>query len=299
MIETELDTTTRWDLTAPESLVLRDGTRAKPGEVLKLAVLELVTRRVLRLVEVEGRSWRGRPTSETVIGAGARPAPVDGPLAPIAAIALEATAKTYPDGTVGLGIPAFTHAFRIKHGNSPGQYVERSVLPALEARGLFERRQGKWLGLFASTTWTRTPEGDRALARLDELTTTAERDAAEWSERDPVRLAGFLAAAGGAALLVPSAFPVFEAFSDRLRSDDGGGAMVAALIVPAFGDDSGPGHGMSDLGGIDLSGLSLDFSAIAGFDGGLAGMDASLGAGLAGADGGGGGGGDGGGSSGT
>ena len=131
MIDTEPATSTRWYLTAAESLVLRDGSRAKPAEVLKLAVLELVTRRVLRLVEVEGRDWRGRPKPETVIGAGARPAPLDGPLAPIAAIALEASAKTYPDGTVGLGIPAFAHAFRIKHGNSPGQYIERSVLPAL------------------------------------------------------------------------------------------------------------------------------------------------------------------------
>ena len=300
MIDTEPTTTERWDLTAPESLVLRDGTRAKPAEVLKLAMLELVTRRVLRLVEVEGRDWRGRPRGEMVIGAGARPAPLDGPLAPIASIALEAPAKTYPDGTVGLSVQAFTYAFRVKHGNSPGQYIQRSVLPALEARGLFESQQRRWLGRFGYTTWTRTPEGDRALARLDELTATAERDAADWSERDPRRLAGFLAMAGGAALLVPSAFPVFEAFSDRLRTDDSGGAIVPVLIATTYGDDSGPGHGMTDLGGIDLSGLSLDFSAIAGLDGGLAGFDASVGAGMASADGGGGGGGgDGGGASGT
>ena len=300
MIDTEPTTAKRWELSAPESLVLREGTRANPAEVVKLAVLELVTRRVLRLVEVDGRDWRGRPKGELVIGAGSQPAPLDGPLAPVARAALEAEAKTYPDGTVGLSLPAFSYAFRVRNANSPTLYVQRSVLPALEARGLFASRPSRWLGRFGSPSWTRTPEGDRALARLDELTATAAREAAVWSERDPKRLAVFLATAGGAALLVPAAFPVFEAFAARLgAAPDDGGAIVAVLAATTAGDDAGPDGGMSDLAAIDVSGLSLDFSAISGLDGGLAGMDASLAAGIAGADGGGGAGGDGGGSSGT
>ena len=300
MIQTDQAAATRWELTAPESIVLRDGTRAKPAEVLKVAVLELVTRRVLRLIEVERRDWRGRLRSETVIGAGARPAPLDGPLAPIASIALEATARTYPDGTVGLSIPAFAHAFKVQHRNIPGLYIQQTVLPALEARGLFASQRRTWLGRFGATTiWTRTPEGDRVLERLDELTSIAERDAAEWDERDPQRLAAFLAAAGSAALLVPSAFPVFEAFTSRLRNDGDGGEIAPILTASTIApDDSWPTDGIADLGGIDLSGLSLDFSAFAGLDGALSGMDAGLGAGMAGADGGGAGG-DGGGGGGT
>ena len=45
------DATTRWDLAAPESLVLRDGPQVKPADVVKLALLELITRRVLRRVK--------------------------------------------------------------------------------------------------------------------------------------------------------------------------------------------------------------------------------------------------------
>ena len=89
MIRTDSQATARWDLSAPESLVLRDGPQAKPADVIKLAVLELVTRRVLRLVEVESRDRRGTRSTEMMIVAGGRPAPLDGPLAPVANIALE------------------------------------------------------------------------------------------------------------------------------------------------------------------------------------------------------------------
>lgn len=324
MIETAPEATTRWDLTAPESLVLRDGPGAKPAEVVKLAVLELVTRRVLRLVEVETRSRRGKPKSEVVIGAGARPAPTDGPLERVATIALEAKAQTYPDGTVGIAMPAFARVFVANYKNAPKLFIEHSVLPALEARGLYSRERRKFLRVFPYTHWARTPEGDRALARLDDLTTIAERDVNEWSEREPRRLATFLAMAGGAALLVPAAYPTFEEFTRRLRAQSDDGGIVPIVAVTTFvGGDSAPddrehdaieggagdeagfdGGGVDmggmdlggadfggvDFGGIDFSALSVDFSGFSGIDSAMASIDAGISAGVSGADGGSGGG---------
>jgi hypothetical protein len=290
MTGTDSGAIARWDLTAPESLVLRDGPYwAKPAEVIKVAVLELVTRRVLRLVEVETRDRRGRRTTEMVIGVGGRPAPVEGPLASVAKIALEASATNYADGTVGVDIRSFAKTFVAKHGNNPHRFIQQSVRPALEARGLFTRRPGKLLRVFPFETWTRTPEGERARAKLVELTTTAERQVGEWSEREPWRLASFLAMAGGAALLVPSAYPMFDELARRLRDaaasgDDG--AVVAILGTAVFpSQDAGSDRQGMDFGGLDLSELSWDFSGFAGLDGAFAGLDAGIDAGTAGADG--------------
>lgn len=49
----------RWELSAPESHALLYGPKAKPGQVLKLAVLELVARKALALVEVEEPGFFG------------------------------------------------------------------------------------------------------------------------------------------------------------------------------------------------------------------------------------------------
>ena len=339
MIDTAPDAPARWDLSAPESLVLRDGPNAKPAEVIKLAVLELVTRRVLRLVEVETRNKRGKVKTEVVIGAGSRPAPTEGPLAVVARIALEAKVQTRPDGTVGIGLPAFARVFVASHKNVPKSFIDHSVLPALESRGLYRSERRKWLRIFTYTHWERTPAGDRALTQLGELTTTAERDVAEWSERQPQRLATFLAVAGGAALLVPAAYPTFEEFSNRIRTPPDDGSIVPIIVAPTLADDDsspdndgndpvdggggGDGSGVDlggldttglnmgsldvgavdfgavDFGGIDFSALSIDFAGFSGIGGALASIDAGISAGVAGADGGGGGGGDGGGSSGT
>jgi hypothetical protein len=144
MTGTDSGAIARWDLTAPESLVLRDGPywAAKPAEVIKVAVLELVTRRVLRLVEVESRDRRGRRTTEMVLGAGGRPVPVEGPLAPVARIALEASATNYPDGTVGVGIPSFANTFVAKHGNNQHKYIQQSVRPALVGTAGADKQRG-------------------------------------------------------------------------------------------------------------------------------------------------------------
>ena len=293
MIDTELDTTTRWQLTAPESLVLRDGPHAKPAEVVKLALLELVARRALRLVEVETRGLFGRRGTEVVIGTGSQAAPADGPLGPVATLALDAKAHTYPDGTVGIGLRSFAMTCAARFGRPPRLYIDRWVLPALVERGLYTRIDRKVLGVVPQTSWALTGEGELARHRLQELTTTAEHEVDDWAERDPARLARFLATAGGAALLVPAAYPAFEAFATRLAAqpDDAAwmGALVATMMVPA--DSSPSGH--PDVGGFDVSALSFDFSSIAGLDGAFGGFDAGF------SDGGASSGGDGGGSSAT
>jgi hypothetical protein len=227
----------------------------------------------------------------------------------VAKVALETKAKTYPDGTVGLPVPDFARAFVMAYKRVPKHYIEQAVLPSLESRGLFTSERKKFLRIFTHRSWTRTPDGDQALGRLTELTTTAEREVGGWSEREPRRLASFLATAGGAALLVPAAYPVFEDFARRVRTQPDDGAIVpivvATTVVPPS-DPEPPEQGLDmggldaggfDLGGLDLSAISLDFSGFAGLDSAFASIDAGVAAGVSSADGGAGGGGDGGSSS--
>ena len=94
-------TTNGWDLTAPESLVLRDGPGANRAQAIKLGLLELLTRSSLRLVDAAGRNWRGRDQVEKILVRGTQPVPTSGALAPIAAAFHNTPEKRFPDGKVG------------------------------------------------------------------------------------------------------------------------------------------------------------------------------------------------------
>ena len=95
-----------WELTAPESLVLRDGPGADRAMALKLGLLELVARGSLRLVDVEGRNWIGRARVDKVLVSGHRPVPGTGPLAPIGAAYHNTPSRQFPDGTTGRPVAA-------------------------------------------------------------------------------------------------------------------------------------------------------------------------------------------------
>ncbi len=259
-----------WPLSAPESLVLREGVADQGPAALKLAVLELVGRRVVR-VESEPRLLGRR----TWAAAGGAAPPATGPLAGLARTCLEETAggRRRLDKVVARHLRA--------HGRSADRWLSDEVLPALEARGLLAREQRRTLGVFTRTRWSRTPTGDAAAGDLEQRIGELRRGVRSVVEpRDALAL---VAAAGAAVLLADDAWPLVEDL--RRRAADGGGN----------GGVAGSG-GEEDAGGLDidmdLGSLDLDFDlgsvgdAVDAVD---AGVDAGGGGDGGGGDGGGGG----------
>jgi len=302
-----------WDLTAPESLVLRDGPKADRVQVVKLGLLELVTRGSLRLVDVEERTLLGRSRVERILASGHRPLPSTGPLAQIATAFYNATPTSLPDGTSGRKISSVAKAFAASSRTAGNRYRDDTILPGLAARGLYRRERDRLFGLIQRTRWVLTPEGERRRAELNRLLTKGERELSMHLLRDPREVAAVLAGTGAAALLMTASYPELNALSQRLRAantGDGGATFAGSPMstdspdVPVpnepspFPSDSTDAwstdtatleFGSMDIGGLDLSGFDGVDAAFGAID---SGVDAGGGGDGGGGDGGGGGGGD-------
>jgi hypothetical protein len=242
-------TTTRapsvaWELSAPESLVLRDGPSADRAQAIKLGLLELLTRNSLRLVDTTGRNWLGREQVEKLLVRGSQPLPDRGVLAPIAKAFLNTAEKRTADGKSGRAIKDVARTFATGQRTGGGKYVTEIILPELAARGLFVRQLDHVLGIFPRTRWFLTSEGERRKAALVDMLADGERELAGASSRDPRQAAAVLATAGAATLLMTSAYPEMAELSRRLRQDpgsgDGGGTIAAGGATYTDSPDETP-----------------------------------------------------------
>ena len=305
---TRESTEATWQLTAPESLVLRDGPGANRAQAIKLGLLELLTRSSLRLVDSAGRNWRGRERVEKILVRGTQPVPSSGALAPIAAAFHNTPEKRFPDGKLGRAIKDVARTFGTDPRWRGHKYVREVVLPELAGRGLYVRQPDHVLGIFPRTRWFLTSEGERRRAELLEMLANGERDLVGASNRDPRQAAALLGTAGAAALLMTSAYPDLAELSRRQRQDGASGDGGAVVVGGGSGSDShdeppsGPDptpdptpDPSAEPGALDF-GTTFDFdlSAFDGIDSAFDAVDSGVDAG--GGDGGGGdGGGDGGG----
>ena len=315
-----------WELSAPESLVLRDGRRAERKQLIKLGLLELVTRGSLRLVDATGRNVIRRPRVERVLVDGHRPLPSTGPLAPIARAFYGAKIKTFPDGTSGRTIADLARTFASEKRTRGDRYRDETLLPALEAKGLFRREGDRLFGILPRTRWVLMQDGQMRRAELVTMLAEGEETLGNHLLRDPREAAAALATTGAAVLLMTSAYPELEALSQRLRaatsSGDGGTAWMGST-----GDDDAPqpspsdelsfspsptespspepsvveasavDTGSLDTGSLDLGALDfgdLDIAALDGIDSAFDAIDSGVDSGDGGGDGGGGDGGGGG-----
>ena len=246
----------RWDLTAPESGVLLWGPETRAGEALKLALLELVVRRALRLVSVPERRlvFFSKRTDVLVSGTLA-----DQPAGRALRAALDVGPKlrNYPGGIVGAPVADWARAVVARY-REHGGYVQAKVLPALEARGLFGREDYRRLGLFGATRWAVTPAGTATLADLRALLATGRGPLGGWLRSDPARAELFVERAGAALLLLPERFPEFRRLRGQATGTGGdGGTFVASADVftlVALGEVFGPGG----LDGIDAACAAID-----------------------------------------
>lgn len=242
----------RWEPSAPESFVLLYGAGAEDRQALKLALLELVARGKLALRDVEEEGFlRNRSVAVLYRGSGQEGAPR--PLRALIEVFDRAAARLQrPDG----GVPVAKLAEEVgrRYGSSRG-YVDREVIPALQERGLYERRPKRFLGLVPYSDWGPTRAGEAARASLRAEMDLGEAGFGEWVDRNPNRALAYLGLMGPAVLLMTPLHPDIQ----RLREQHA--ASSASGDGDSSPDQSGPDEPQgSDFGGGDFDASSSGFS---------------------------------------
>ncbi len=238
----------RWQLSAPESSVLLAGPGSRDGDVLKLALMELVVRKMLRLVSVQERRlyfWSKRTNVLTVDPPVARP-----PSRSLRAVMdAHPSLRSHADGTFGASVEAWAKAVFERY-RGRGGYVQAEVLPSLAERGFFTRQQCERLGMFASTQWMITAAGEAALEELSGLLergrvlfgldTTGFGSARQ--KPDPAEVQAYVAAAGAAILLLRGYYPEIRRqlgrVSEQERRSDGAFVVSVGSGQASDGQDS-------------------------------------------------------------
>ena len=262
-------------LQAPELYVLLHGPDAKPAEVFKLALRELVGRDIVRPAILQQGS--GRTTTRTaILLPGTKPANDLGrSLRSVMDAYAGVTTRTTVEGAEGVAVRELAQALRARHGGKLGTWVEDEVLATLVERGLYNKEEYKRLGIFKATRYEPKPEGKAAQALLESSIERAKSEFSSWASDDPTRAAAFLAVAGSAVLLMPDLQPEIKRFRES------GGADVGALVVGDTAErDFTPGS-LDDLESeldvadtdIDYGGSDFDAGDGDGGDGGNGGGD--------------------------
>jgi hypothetical protein len=286
------DWPTRWELTAPESHVLSYRGEAWQAEPIRLAVTELVARRIVSTVEVEPSARRRKgPSWALVDGPNSKQSvepPLDVVLDLIRGTERRPIQVLREGSTIALASEAVlvTDLHRaVKNAFKPlDAYRERHVGPALVDRGLLwvpRPREGRRAPEFDWTVAGR--EADAQLGRWLEL---GRDHLADWVRLDRTRALAFTREAGSAVLLMRDSYPELEELSRR-----GGPGLAAVGGGDGFAPDrpAEPHHPGSEGDSsvpFNLDGLGLDFGGLPDFSG-----VGDSGGGGAGGDGGGGGGG--------
>jgi hypothetical protein len=189
------DLPNQWRLPAAESQVLLAGPTTPNEWAIKLALKELVLRRVLSVRTVRVRRFRVlRKDVDILVDGKFRNVPVSGPLQRMLSVFPQPT--FYGNGISG--VPIQSAALEVMRWyRAGGGYVEAEVLPELRRLGLFEQRLENGL-----PRWRLTPEGEEALVELRALMQTGREQFPRWVETDRARTMEFVGIAGPALLLL-------------------------------------------------------------------------------------------------
>ena len=245
-------------LTAAEALVLQNPHKAQGRAALKLTMMELLARRVLSLRPEEKRGLLGRTRKTEYL----RLDPNAARFAqyPHVRAVVEVIAGAGKPGTEPTMQEVVANA-RKTFGTDLARYQSAYVIPALEQRGLVEATRHKVLGVFPSTRYQRTTEGDVALQQLESNMDAARRIPPMLDNGNPQEIAALVAGLGASLLLVDELRPHYRRLSHTLRpgaTNDGGDAS----FVPAIGTDGGDERELESQDGssdVDTSFDAFDF----------------------------------------
>jgi hypothetical protein len=270
----------RWELTAPESYVLSYRGGAWRAEPIRLAVTELVARRIVTTVEVEpsGRRRKGKrwalvdgPSSKQSVES-----PLDVVLDLIRGVERRPIQVLREGSTIALaseGVLVTDLHGAVKKAFKPlDAYRLRHVGPALVDRGLLWVPHPREGGRVAAFDWT--VAGREADAQLERWLELGRDHLAAWVRSDRARALAFTREAGSAVLLMRDRYPELEELSRRGGPGVlgiGGGEGFAdgqPAELPhdvALGDQAHP-YSLDGVG-LDFGG-ELDFGGLGDFGGG-------------------------------
>jgi Golgi phosphoprotein 3 (GPP34) len=236
-----------WGLTAPESYVLQARARPSGAEAFKLALRELVLKRVLGM---EGAILRegSATTSEPA-------------LLPVLDLYHRAAGG---EEVGGVPVEQLAKQARREFGRSLAGYVNEHVYPALEERGLLRTEESRLLGLFPRRRRRLTAAGREAAEELRDWLRIGDERLGEWTRDAPDRALAYAGGAGAALLLMPALYPELERLGRHAVEDE------SSFHYGAFGGNGGFGEldaGVDAGGGFDFGGGG-GFDAGGGFGGG-------------------------------
>jgi hypothetical protein len=283
----------RWELTAPETHVLRHRGDAYRDEPFKLAVKELVARRVLRVERVKSPRPLGRKPCYALVDGPLIGTELAQPLTPVIDVYRKARRQSLDalrDGSTvavplqGVLVRDLAKAAR-KEFRSTERYRERHVAPALVDRGLLRPGWGvRGLRPVADYDWTAA--GREADAQLSEWLALGHQNLSRWTAGDLARGAAYAAGAGAVVLLMYDLYPELEDLGRRLQqaATSGGDPGAGLALVPDGSHDLDGG-----VGGFDPAGFDLDLGGLGDAVGDFGGFGGCGGGGGGGCGGGGGG----------
>lgn len=253
--------TTAWELTAPESYVLLNGPSASGAEALKLAVLELVARGLLRIVEAEeagpfGSQRRARVLVRT---RGARP-PTTPVLASVWTLYTGIPPRTFGEGIEGVPVDELAREAQSRY-KPLRRFVERVIMSNLIERGLYTYEQYRIFWFFPASRLVLSPAGAAARADLEERLATARAQFGGLSTADPARALAFAGLSGAALLLAPALYPDLQRLGRQQPAGaaDSGFVPVAATNAdsdePPAGPDQAPAESEQIMPQLDLTGF--------------------------------------------
>ena len=250
----------RWELTAPESYLLRygPGRDVRPVSAFKLAMMDLVARGALTVNGVfVRRRWVRGTRAVWLLGDGPRKASVDEPALlplillhssmierrPSFAVSFVNSAMELP----GVPLERFVSAVARRNGGYAA-YMRRDVAGSLRNRELISgtNRHAR-----------HTPAGEQAWERLDQWVEVGGDPLQSWM-RDQTWLRAYLAGAGAAVFLAE-----IEYASRQVLRDIG---LALARNPPADQQHAG-----AEIGGVDLAGLADSLGGL--FDGAFRALD--------------------------
>ena len=244
---------TRWELPAAESYVLLEGPSADGKRALKLALLELVARRRLAVVNVEEQKRFGRIKHTAVLRSTGGAGRLSGSLASVMDHYDRNPKHSYTEG-----IPVTQVARAVAEDGGLSGWVKRVVLPQLQIHGLYEQRTHKSLGIFSRTRWERTAAGELARADLVRRTGQGERGFRDWVDTDPARALAFVGVSGSSLLLMDALHPDIRRLREQASSDSG-------VYFATGGDEAERNETVNDISfdgteGLDANAFDLELN---------------------------------------
>lgn len=198
--------------------------------------------------------------------------------------ALEQALASYRSGT-RLTRSEVLHALQKRFGYGFGRYVQDEVAPGLIKRGMLERVDDRWLGLFPRIRYRRSPRGEALAAPLERLMAAVET-VPSLIETDPRQALRLARSAGVLLVMSPEARRMLPAL--RKVSAERGEDAAPLAYMPIESERENEWDQVLELGD-----MALEFDLDTLFDGLDAMADLTSGADSSSADGGdGGGGGD-------